>query len=83
MALRTTSDDKEVTDALRHHLALLLEADEPEALLGSLTRIVEHKIRLLIADVKNREEAARWSIVLEALTKVRHEMTDLHGIYFD
>jgi hypothetical protein len=81
MMTLTTSLSDEIKSGLRHHLALLIEADEPEAVLGSLRRIVEHKIKTLIRDVTKKEEAQRWSILLEALLKVQEEMVDLHGIY--
>jgi hypothetical protein len=72
MAL-TTSLKKETIDGLRHHLTLLLEADEPEAFLSSLHRIIEHKIKMLMCNVENYDEVRDWSIILEALEKMRRE----------
>lgn len=63
-------------DTLRHFLGLLLEADEPEAMVASLRRLAERKawcaVRGALAD---RQAAQRWLALAEALAKVERKVT--------
>jgi hypothetical protein len=63
-------------DTLRHFLVLLLEADEPEAMVASLRRLAERKawceVRGALVD---RQVAQRWLALAEALAKVERQVT--------
>ena len=63
-------------DTLRHFLGLLLEADEPEAMVASLRRLAECKAwgaaRNALVD---RQAAQRWLALAEALAKVERQVT--------
>lgn len=59
-------------------MVLLLEADEPEALLGSLRRIAERKAHATMKGFMQGQiegdEAKRWYNLAEALIKVEKEL---------
>jgi hypothetical protein len=59
---------------LREHLTLLLEADEPEAFLGSLARLVEIKAFGVVGGRIEADEAEVWSRLSEILTRVRLDL---------
>jgi hypothetical protein len=62
-------------DALRHLLVLLLEADEPEAMVASLRRLAERKAWYAVRGaLVDRQAAGRWSALAEALAKVERQV---------
>ena len=61
-------------DVLKHYLTLLLEADEPEAMLGSLQRIAERKAHSVTQGKIGEVEGERWYALAEALARVRREL---------
>ena len=63
-------------DTLRHFLGLLLEADEPEAMVASLRRLAERKAWCAVRGaLVDRQAAQRWLALAEALAKVEREVT--------
>jgi hypothetical protein len=60
--------------SLHEHLAILLEADEPEAFLGSLARLAELKAFGVVRGRIEAREAEVWSRLSEILTKVRLDL---------
>ena len=61
-------------DALRAYLWLLLDADEPEAFLGSLRRMAERKAHSFTRGKIDANECERWLVLAEALLKVEREL---------
>jgi hypothetical protein len=62
-------------DTLRHFLGLLLEADEPEAMLARLKRLAECKARYAIRGaLVDRQAAERWLRLAEALVTVERQV---------
>ena len=60
---------------LRHFLGLLLDADQPEAMLGSLMRVAELKARMASRGLTTDKQAAlRWYALADALDKVDREI---------
>jgi hypothetical protein len=59
---------------LTHYLAILLDANEPEAMLGSLQRLAEHKAHSVTRGKIGESESARWYALAVALSKVRREL---------
>ena len=63
-------------DTLRHFLGLLLEADEPEAMVASLRRLAERKAWYAVRGaLVDRQAAQRWLALAEALAKVERQVT--------
>ena len=63
-------------DTLRHFLGLLLEADEPEAMVASLRRLAERKAWYAVSGALiDRQAAQRWQALAEALAKVERQVT--------
>ena len=63
-------------DTLRHFLGVLLEADEPEAMLACLRRLAERKAHYAIRGaLVDRQAAQRWLALAEALAKVERQVT--------
>ena len=62
--------------AFQHYLAILLEADEPEALLGSLQRLAERKAHGVTRGKIGAEEAERWLGLGRVLAKVRRGLKE-------
>jgi hypothetical protein len=63
-------------DTLRHFLGLLLEADEPEAMVASLRRLAERKAWYAVSGARvDRQAAQRWQALAEALAKVERQVT--------
>ena len=63
-------------DTLRHFLGLLLEADEPEAMVASLRRLAERKAHYAIRGaLVDRQAAQRWLALAEALANVERQVT--------
>jgi hypothetical protein len=61
-------------NTLRHFLGLLLEADEPEAMVASLRRLAERKAWCAVRGaLVDRQAAQRWFALAEALAKVERE----------
>ena len=61
--------------ALRQFLWLLLEADEPEAMLAALRRLAERKAWCAVRGaLVDRQAAGRWSALAEALAKVERQV---------
>jgi hypothetical protein len=62
-------------DTLRHFLGLLLEADEPEAMVASLRRLAERKAWFAVRGaLVDRQAAQRWLALAEALVKVERQV---------
>jgi hypothetical protein len=62
-------------DTLRHFLGLLLEADEPEAMLACLRRLAELKAHDAIRGaLVDRQVAERWFRLAEALVTVERQI---------
>ena len=62
-------------DTLRHFLGVLLEADEPEAMLACLRRLAERKAHDAVRGARvNRQAAERWLRLAEALVTVEHQV---------
>ena len=62
-------------DTLRHFLGLLLEADEPEAMVASLRRLAERKAWYAVSGARvDRQAAQRWQALAEALAKVERQV---------
>ena len=67
---------KEERDTRRHFLGLLLEADEPEAMVASLRRLAERKAwSAARGALVDRQAAQRWLALAEALAKVERQVT--------
>ena len=63
-------------ETLKHFLGLLLEADEPEAMVASLRRLAERKAHYAIRGARvDRQAAQRWQALAEALAKVERQVT--------
>jgi hypothetical protein len=63
-------------ETLRHFLGLLLEADEPEAMVASLRRLAERKAWYAVSGARvDRQAAQRWQALAEALAKVERQVT--------
>jgi hypothetical protein len=63
-------------ETLRHFLGLLLDADEPEAMVASLRRLAERKANDAIRGaLVDRQAAQRWLALAEALAKVERQVT--------
>lgn len=65
---------------LRDYLAILLEAGEPEAFIGSLRRMAERKAHSFTRGKIDADECKRWLILAEALTKVEREFRALYAV---
>lgn len=62
-------------DTLRHFLGLLLEADEPVAMLACLRRLAERKAHYAIRGaLVDRQAAERWLRLAEALVTVERQV---------
>jgi hypothetical protein len=62
-------------DTLRHFLGVLLEADEPEAMLACLRRLAERKAHYAIRGaLVDRQAAERWLRLAEALVTVERQV---------
>lgn len=60
---------------LRHFLGILLAIEEPEALLGVLERIAEHKaLRAINGSMTDKDSGLRWYNLAIALEKVQQEL---------
>jgi hypothetical protein len=70
----TSNFTAEVQDSLRHYLTILMEADEPEAILGSLRRIAEHKAHSVIRGNVTEHDAERWLNLAKALARVQEDL---------
>lgn len=64
---------KHQQEQLRHLLTILLEADEPEAILSSIRRIAERKAHDMTRN-QTDNEIQRWYNLAEALMKVEKEL---------
>ena len=63
-------------DTLRHFLGLLLDANEPEAMVASLRRLAERKAWYAVRGaLVDRQAAQRWLALAEALAKVERQVT--------
>ena len=63
-------------DTLGQFLGLLLEADEPEAMVASLRRLAERKAWCAVRGaIVDRQAAQRWLALAEALAKVERQVT--------
>jgi hypothetical protein len=69
--MRLTEQEKE---GLRQQLQLLLEANEPEAVLATLRRIAERKAHAVTRGVISDNEARRYQALAEALQCVEDEL---------
>jgi hypothetical protein len=65
---------RQVQEGLRNHLMILMEADEPEAILGSLRRLAEHKAHLVIRGHVTEHDAERWLNLAKALARVQEDL---------
>jgi hypothetical protein len=70
----TSNFTAEVQESLRHHLMILMEADEPEAILGSLQRIAERKAHSVIRGHVTEHDAERWLRLAKALARVQEDL---------
>ena len=61
-------------DALRAYLWLLLDADEPEAFLGSLRRMAERKAHSFTRGKIDADECGQWLALVEALIQVEQKL---------
>jgi hypothetical protein len=67
--------NKQERDTLKHFLGLLLDADEPEAMLACLRRLAERKAHDAVGGARvNRQAAERWLRLAEALVTVEHQV---------
>jgi hypothetical protein len=66
-------------DSLRFQLGLLLEFDEPEAILGTMRRVAERKAYTVTRGLISVHEAKRWTRLGEALRKVEDELERLNA----
>jgi hypothetical protein len=67
--------NKQERDTLRHFLGVLLEADEPEAMLACLRRLAERKAHCAIRGaLVDRQAAERWLMLAEALVTVERQV---------
>jgi hypothetical protein len=67
--------NKQERDTLKHFLGLLLDADEPEAMLACLRRLAERKAHDAVRGARvNRQAAERWLRLAEALVTVEHQV---------
>jgi hypothetical protein len=67
--------DERERDTLRHFLGVLLEADEPEAMLACLRRLAERKAHYAIRGaLVDRQAAERWLRLAEALVTVERQV---------
>ena len=71
-----TEQEKE---GLRQQLQLLLEADEPEAVLATLRRIAERKAHSVTRGAISDNEARRYQALAEALHAVEDELDRAHA----
>jgi hypothetical protein len=63
-------------DTLRQFLGLLLEANEPEAMVASLRRLAERKAWYAVnGALVDRQAAQRWFALAETLAKVERQVT--------
>jgi hypothetical protein len=61
-------------DALKFQLTTLLEFDEPMAILTTLRRVAERKAHHVTRGLISRDEAERWTILANALSRVEAEI---------
>ena len=76
------ANDEQTT--LRHWLGLMMDAEEPDAMIGCLKRIAERKAHSMLnfdeagmftrAPYRTKAAEARWFRLLEALEVVQREM---------
>jgi hypothetical protein len=67
--------NKQERDTLKHFLGLLLDADEPEAMLACLRRLAERKAHDAVRGAGvNRQAAERWLRLAEALVTVERQV---------
>lgn len=60
--------------ALINYLGVLLDADEPNAFLGSLRRIAERKAHSFTRGLIQKAECEQWWALADALSKVEREI---------
>jgi hypothetical protein len=70
-----TDQEKE---GLRQQLTLLLEANEPEAMLATLRRIAERKAHSVTRGLISDNEARRYQAIAAALKCVEDELDRAH-----
>lgn len=66
--------DRNQRDELRHLLTLLMEANEPEALLASLRRIAERKAFGVTAGRLGLHDAERWQRLTDVMTEAEQKL---------
>jgi hypothetical protein len=71
-----TQQEKE---GLRQQLTLLLEADEPEAVVATLRRIAERRAHAVTRGAISDNEARRYQALADALKCVEDELDRAHA----